>query len=193
MNRLTPEQRAQIVEIYFQNNSSPRNVFRLLRPFYGRHNRPTERTIREVINKFRTRFTCLDINEPERARPVRTEENIQAVAASVREDHDLSIRRRAQHLNMSCSTLWKILRKDLGLRAYKIQLVQELKPGDMPQRRIFGEWAMAKLAEDRHFYRKIVFSDEAHFWLNGYVNKQNCRIWSDEQPITVQELPMHLT
>ncbi|GFT73403.1 uncharacterized protein TNCV_150081 [Trichonephila clavipes] len=27
------------------------------------------------------------------------------------------------------------------------------------------------------FQKRILFSDEAHFWLNGYVNKQNCRIW----------------
>ncbi|GFV42056.1 hypothetical protein TNCV_1569231 [Trichonephila clavipes] len=26
------------------------------------------------------------------------------------------------------------------------------------------------------FHKRIFFSDEAHFWLNGYVNKQNCRI-----------------
>ncbi|GFV33039.1 hypothetical protein TNCV_3364911 [Trichonephila clavipes] len=26
------------------------------------------------------------------------------------------------------------------------------------------------------FHKRILFSDEAHFWLNGYVNKQNCRI-----------------
>ena len=29
---------------------------------------------------------------------------------------------------------------------------------------------------------KIVFSDEAHVWLNGYVNKQNYRFWSTEHP-----------
>ncbi|GFU19586.1 hypothetical protein TNCV_21591 [Trichonephila clavipes] len=29
------------------------------------------------------------------------------------------------------------------------------------------------------FHKRILFSDEAHFWLNGYVNKQNCRIWSE--------------
>ena len=38
---------------------------------------------------------------------------------------------------------------------------------------------------------EIVFSDEAHFWLNGYVNKQNCRFWSEYQPEALQELPMH--
>ena len=36
-----------------------------------------------------------------------------------------------------------------------------------------------------------MFSDEAHFWLNGYVNKQNCRFWSEDQPEELQKLPMH--
>ncbi len=39
--------------------------------------------------------------------------------------------------------------------------------------------------------KKIIFSDEAHFHLNGYVNKQNCRIWGAENPRVIQERPMH--
>ena len=30
--------------------------------------------------------------------------------------------------------------------------------------------------------KKIIFSDEAHFDLGRYVNKQNCRIWGTEKP-----------
>ncbi|GFV67513.1 retrovirus-related Pol polyprotein from transposon 297 [Trichonephila clavipes] len=40
----------------------------------------------------------------------------------------------------------------------------------------------------------IVFaikSDEAHFWLNGYVKKQNCRIWSEANPQVYVETPLH--
>ncbi|GFX36185.1 uncharacterized protein TNCV_2065261 [Trichonephila clavipes] len=33
--------------------------------------------------------------------------------------------------------------------------------------------------------------DEAHFWLNGYVNKQNCRIWSEDNPQVYVETPLH--
>ncbi|GFT72949.1 hypothetical protein TNCV_1976581 [Trichonephila clavipes] len=33
--------------------------------------------------------------------------------------------------------------------------------------------------------------DEAHFWLNGYVNKQNCRIWSEANPQVNVETPLH--
>ncbi|GFW46052.1 DUF4817 domain-containing protein [Trichonephila clavipes] len=34
-------------------------------------------------------------------------------------------------------------------------------------------------------------SDEAHFWLNGYVNKQNCLIWSEANPQVYVETPLH--
>ncbi|GFV96651.1 hypothetical protein TNCV_3387441 [Trichonephila clavipes] len=33
--------------------------------------------------------------------------------------------------------------------------------------------------------------DEAHFWLNGYVNKQNCCIWSEANPQVYVETPLH--
>ncbi|GFS74685.1 putative transposable element [Trichonephila clavipes] len=41
------------------------------------------------------------------------------------------------------------------------------------------------------FHKRILFSDEAHFWLNGYVNKQNCRIWSEANSQVYVETPLH--
>ncbi|GFV28171.1 hypothetical protein TNCV_678591 [Trichonephila clavipes] len=41
------------------------------------------------------------------------------------------------------------------------------------------------------FHKRILFSDEAHFWLNGYVNKQNCRIWSEANTQVYVETPLH--
>ncbi|GFX70502.1 hypothetical protein TNCV_4474361 [Trichonephila clavipes] len=37
----------------------------------------------------------------------------------------------------------------------------------------------------------LVMRDEAHFWTNGYVNKQNCRIWSEANPQVYAETPLH--
>ena len=34
----------------------------------------------------------------------------------------------------------------------------------------------------RFWQKKIIFLDEVHFDLGGYVNKQNCRIWRTENP-----------
>lgn len=191
MNRLTPEQRVQIVEIFNQNNCSIRQTHRALLPFYGVHNRPSERLIRRTIDRFRTTFTVTDNVHPVRRRTVRTEEAVAAVQESIEDDPNQSIRRRSQQLGLCPSTLWKILRKDLGLKAFKIQLVQELKPNDHRMRRQFGEWAETQIDIDFEFPFKILFSDEAHFWLNGYVNKQNCRIWSEENPQAFVETPLH--
>ncbi|GFX56848.1 DUF4817 domain-containing protein [Trichonephila clavipes] len=109
----------------------------------------------------------------------------------IEEDPNESIRHRAQELDKCPSILWKILRKDLGLRAYQIQLVQELKPNDHQERRRFVEWTQNEIAVVPDFHKRILFSDEAHFWLNGYVNKQNCRIWSEAIPQVYVETPLH--
>ncbi|GFS64910.1 hypothetical protein TNCV_2001031 [Trichonephila clavipes] len=61
---------------------------------------------------------------------------------------------------------------------------------DQPRRR-FVEWAQNEIAVVPDFHKRILFSDEAHFWLNGYVNKQNCRIWSEANPQVYVETPLH--
>ncbi|GFW94048.1 hypothetical protein TNCV_4813661 [Trichonephila clavipes] len=40
-------------------------------------------------------------------------------------------------------------------------------------------------------YYTLKKSDKAHFWLNGYVNKQNCCIWSEANPQVYVETPLH--
>ncbi|GFV38263.1 uncharacterized protein TNCV_1723441, partial [Trichonephila clavipes] len=58
-------------------------------------------------------------------------------------------------------------------------------------RRRFVEWAQNEIAVVPDFHKRILFSDEAHFWLNGYVIKQNCRIWSEANPQVYVETPLH--
>ncbi|GFW69227.1 transposable element Tc3 transposase [Trichonephila clavipes] len=58
-------------------------------------------------------------------------------------------------------------------------------------RRRFVEWAQNEIAVVPDFHKRILISDEAHFWLNGYVNKQNCRIWSEANPQVYVETPLH--
>ncbi|GFV73580.1 uncharacterized protein TNCV_1269601 [Trichonephila clavipes] len=56
---------------------------------------------------------------------------------------------------------------------------------DHQTRRRFVEWAQNEI------HKRILFRDEAHFWLNGYVNKQNCRIWSEANLQVCVETPLH--
>ncbi|GFY29687.1 transposable element Tcb1 transposase [Trichonephila clavipes] len=62
---------------------------------------------------------------------------------------------------------------------------------DHQARRRFVEWAQNEIAVVPYFHKRILFSDEAHFWSNGYVNKQNCRIWSEANPQMYFETPLH--
>ncbi|GFV74342.1 transposable element Tcb1 transposase [Trichonephila clavipes] len=62
---------------------------------------------------------------------------------------------------------------------------------DHQARHRFVEWAQNEIAVVPDFHKRILFSDEAHFWLNGYVNKQNCCIWSEANPQVCVETPLH--
>ncbi|GFT75282.1 uncharacterized protein TNCV_951001 [Trichonephila clavipes] len=65
-----------------------------------------------------------------------------------------------------------------------------------PTRRVFsgtGLEPVTKQATVRYLHHSATAAtvDEAHFWLNGYVNKQNCRIWSEANPQVYVETPLH--
>ncbi|GFX74341.1 DUF4817 domain-containing protein [Trichonephila clavipes] len=62
---------------------------------------------------------------------------------------------------------------------------------DDQARRRFVEWAQNEIAVVPDFHKRILFSDRVPFWLNGYVNKQNCRIWSEANPQVYVETPLH--
>ena len=55
---------------------------------------------------------------------------------------------------------------------------------------VFAQWAEQRLIEDEHFYRKIIFSDEAHFHLGGCEQAELSYLGS-ENPYVVMEKPMH--
>ncbi|GFW42475.1 hypothetical protein TNCV_4256701 [Trichonephila clavipes] len=58
-------------------------------------------------------------------------------------------------------------------------------------RRRFVEWAQNEIAVVPELHKRILFSDEVPFWLNSYVNKQNCRIRSEANPQVYVETPLH--
>ncbi|GFV18392.1 uncharacterized protein TNCV_2332081 [Trichonephila clavipes] len=62
---------------------------------------------------------------------------------------------------------------------------------DHQARRRFVEWAQNEIAVVPDFHKRILFSDKSHFWLNGYVNKQNCRIWKEANPQVYVETPLN--
>jgi hypothetical protein len=191
MDRLTITQRIKIIKTYYKNGDSATATYRALRGDYGLHNRPTTQAIGKIVKKFEETGAVTNIVRPVHHRFARSAENIAAVSESVAEDPNVSIPRRSQELGLSYGTLWRILHLDLHLHPYKVQLTQQLKPADHSQRRRYVEWVLEQQAVDGDFSNKIFFSDEAHFSLCGYVNKQNCRIWGSENPQVIEERPLH--
>lgn len=64
---------------------------------------------------------------------------------------------------------------------YKIQLVQALKESDhLLWKSCAGK--MLHVFSTQRRLNNVVFSDEAHFYLEGYVNKQNSRYWASTNP-----------
>ena len=143
------------------------------------------------MNKFKSTYSQLDVLVPLRQRIGRSTKNITAVRASIENELNQSIPRCSKELGISQTTLWRVLHKDLGLHPYRIKLTQELKPLGHLKRRNFCDWALQTFEEDNQFHRKIIFSDEAHFWLNGFMNKQNMRFWSATNPHVLQGTPLH--
>ena len=84
------------------------------------------------------------------------------------------------------------LHTDLDMAPYKVQWVQDLKPIDHLMSFLFAKWAYDRLLEVADFgKKKYHLFREAHFDLVRYVNKQNCRIWSTQNPHAYIEKPMH--
>ncbi|PNF29317.1 hypothetical protein B7P43_G07822 [Cryptotermes secundus] len=77
----------------------------------------------------------------------------------------------------------RTLHEHLNFHPYKRVVVQELSPHDLQK----GETLLETLPPDA----LVFFSDEAHFHISGYVNKQNMCYWSGNNPRELHERPLH--
>ncbi|GFT48750.1 uncharacterized protein TNCV_595201 [Trichonephila clavipes] len=87
--------------------------------------------------------------------------------------------------------LWGVNSHLFACQVIYSQFGLAIHQNDHQARRRFVKWAQNEIAVVPDFHKRILFSDEAHFWLNGYVNKQNCRIWSEANPQVYVGTPLH--
>ena len=103
----------------------------------------------------------------------------------------MSVRRLASRVGLSKSSTYRILKKDLALSAFKLKVSQKLFAADFEQREQFCKWFLEKCTNNPNFLSCVWWSDEAHFHLNGQVNRQNYRFWAERPPEEVLEAPLH--
>ncbi|GFV34778.1 uncharacterized protein TNCV_1450821 [Trichonephila clavipes] len=102
-----------------------------------------------------------------------------------------SVRLVAEALDLPHSTVQKIMRNILRYYPYKLQFVQELLPHDFETRHLFSLQFLARLEVDPERPWNILWTDEAHFHLDGSVNTHNCRIWESDNPHSTLQVPLH--
>ncbi len=174
--QLTKDQRIFIVTSYNTNKCihRVREEFKIMFPERAL---PTRLTIRRTIRKFNTKATLLNLNKGNsgRLKTIRNEENIERIRQKVIENRNVSSRRNPSGL--AKSSFHNIIKKDLNLFPYKMQVRQQLLDADLPRRIMFCEWFLNRLAL---FVTNLVVTDEAAFHVNGSVNKQNNRYYSEK-------------
>ncbi|GFV37902.1 putative mariner transposase [Trichonephila clavipes] len=143
----------------------------------------------------------------------KTAENVFRVRDLVRSDRRLTVM-FGEELNLNHTTVHQILTNELKMRKIcakmnhlkghhfgtleniQTAVTDQLKAIPISEfHQCYEEWKKllqrCVAAEGSYFEADNVEFDETHFWLNGYVNKQNCRIWSKANPQVYVETPLH--
>ena len=186
------EHRVLAYETYVKNGESVTETQRLFKRRFniGRHgNQPSRNSILRWVNVLRTTGSLLKAKPPGPVRTARTSENVDRVREAITRSPWRSARRHFTELGISQSTMQRILHKDLVFQPYKIMTVQQLNPGNYQQRLSFCQTMLDMFEENENL--TLIMSDEAHFHLNGTVNKQNFRYWASENPRELHQRPPH--
>jgi len=120
-----------------------------------------------------------------------TPENIESVREAFERSPRRSAARHATTLGITPRSVRRILYNDLHYHPYKIQILQALNTRDYGARIRFCQETLDLIGEDEDLVNNIWMSDEAHFHVSGFVNKQNFRYWSQANPRALHEEPLH--
>ena len=80
----------------------------------------------------------------------------------------ISTRKLAQAAGVSQSSVYRVLRKDLSKFPYKVQMAQRITADIKVRRFNFATDVLQMIDTKAIDPNKIIFSDEAHFWGDGY-------------------------
>jgi hypothetical protein len=122
---------------------------------------------------------------------IRTELQIEEVLATFIDDPHSSLRQIERMEGMpSRNSIHRIL-KVAKYHPYRLQLLQKLRPQDCQRRIDHALTQLALMEIHPSFLHHLQFSDEAHFHVNGVVNRQNFRYWDTTNPFCYSEQPLH--
>lgn len=179
------------VEYYVTKNAL--EVVRRFKARWPNIDPPTDKTVKATFDKLKATGSVLDDLKGNVGRHVETltPQNIKNVQSFFSNTRNPSIRKCMEQLRLSYGTVWRILHHELKWKAYKISVHHLLRDIDIERRLNFAQEMLQKIGSKTIDVKKIWFSDECHFYLHGYVNKQNHRVWGSENPHFTMERPLH--
>ncbi|XP_071056520.1 uncharacterized protein [Onthophagus taurus] len=146
----------------------------------------SQSVVSKTLKRFKETGHVKDIPKCGRPNVATNEDMRQGVLEEIIDNPHTSIRQLALNFDVTTGSIQNILKKEKQ-HPYKPALLQELSENDFDRRVQFCEEMMRRINDDLNFINKIIFSDEATFYLNGKVNRHNCRYWSAENPRWVIE------
>lgn len=191
MSTYDVQHRVKLIELFYSNNKSIILTQRRYRTYFNVKKSPTANMIRNLIARFENTGSVADLPGRGPCRTVHNDAAVQCVQQSVLQDPYASTRRRSSQVGISRTSLQKILHLDLKLFPYKIQMVQSLKTQDTHQRLQYAIQFQKMAKDDNQFLNNLIMSDEAHFCLNGCINKQNNRFWGKSNPRELHHHQLH--
>ncbi|KAJ8958826.1 hypothetical protein NQ318_019588 [Aromia moschata] len=152
-------------------------VCRLFHEMHPDREPVSQSTVSRIERKYRELGHVRDA--PRQGRPKINENVQQDVILSALENPHCTVRQVSRDLNIGKSSVSNIFKR--------VRLIHELAEDDFDRRTEFCEYMMDHNNQNNGFIANILFSDEATFFLNGHVNRQNTRYWSQENPHWMQE------
>ncbi|GBM31455.1 hypothetical protein AVEN_39249-1 [Araneus ventricosus] len=172
MPRYSVSESIFIVRTYYSNNNSPIvTQIKFATEFKLTTTGPSVSTINRLIQKFeRTGSVCDDMfGNVGRALSVKTPEKIERTRQVSERSPRTSISKAAQQEGIKLESVRQIVLADLQLFPYKIQIHQR----SVEQRLEFANTIVEMIDNDQFGVNMLWCSDEAHFHLDGYANRQN--------------------
>jgi hypothetical protein len=125
-----------------------------------------------------------------RPRAARTKRVVNFVAKRLKSKSPRkSSRTMAKDYNSSATTILRILHEDLGKRAWRKLKAPKLTKGHIAKRKTCCIWMRKHIKLEST--RKMMWTDEKIYTLNGYYNPQNDVIWADDRESANDEGGFH--
>lgn len=190
--RYNIDQRKFIVKEYYKNEENLNIVGPLFQQHFGIP-APKKESMMAMVTKFDEKGTVHDQIKGVSGRyaDMTCAENIERVRLEYTDNPRQSISRGSQILDISKSSVQRILKKKLLWKPYKTQVRHDLPERCVVPRKLLSESFLDAIDTVPDLLENIWFTDESHFELVPALNKQNHRHWGPTQPFITIERGLH--